>query len=242
MNAKKIISMYWLYGFHPVSYALANPNRSIKKIVYADEADLSQLPPLPTHVAQERMQRKDIQRLVGQEAVHQGLALQVAPLEEMQLDDLSRSKDTKQTVMILDQVSDPHNVGAILRSCAVFGAKALVLTDRHSPKESAVLAKAACGALEIVPIIRIANLSSALNQLKEIGFWIVGLAEKSEQTLSEVDFSGKMGIVMGAEGDGMRRLTTKQCDFLVKLETSQSFSTLNVSNAAAIALYEAFRK
>ncbi len=234
--------MYWLYGHHPVSYALSNPNRVSKKLLFADDADLKLLPPLPKNLILEKIQKKDFGKIVGHDAVHQGLALQVEPLEEMNIDDLSRLQPTKQTVMILDQVSDPHNVGAILRSCAVFGATALILTDRHSPKESAILAKSASGALEITPIIRINNLSSALSQLKDMGFWIVGLAERSEQTLSDVDFSGKMGIVMGAEGDGMRKLTTKQCDFLVRLETSALFSTLNVSNAAAIALYEAFRK
>ena len=233
--------MYWIYGQHPVSFALANPYRVIKKLLYAEEKDLLSLPPLPPKLIKEHLSKKDIQKIVGVDAVHQGLALQVAPLEEMSLDELARLPTGKQTVMILDQVSDPHNVGAILRSCAVFGASALVLTDRHSPKESGVLAKSASGALEITPIIRIGNLASALTQLKDMGFWIVGLAEKSEQILSDVDFSGKMAIVMGAEGDGMRKLTTKQCDFLVRLQTDEAFSTLNVSNAAAIALYEAFR-
>lgn len=233
--------MYWMYGQHSVSFALSNSERVIKKLVYAEEKDLLGLPSLSSTLETERLSRKDIQKIVGIDAVHQGLALQVMPLEELALDELNHRPSGKQTVMILDQVSDPHNVGAILRSCAVFGVSALILTDRHSPKESAVLAKSASGALEITPIIRIGNLASALNQLKNMGFWVVGLAEQSDQVLSDVDFSGKMAIIMGAEGDGMRKLTTKQCDFLVRLQTSDVFTTLNVSNAAAIALYEAFR-
>jgi 23S rRNA (guanosine2251-2'-O)-methyltransferase len=141
----------------------------------------------------------------------------------------------------LDQVSDPHNVGAILRSAAVFGAKALILTDRNAPSESGVLAKSASGALEIVPLIRVTNLAHTIKDLKDIGFWCVGFAETGTTTLDQIDLKGKIALVMGAEGDGMRRLTKDLCDFTVSLPTAASFSALNVSNAAAIALYETFK-
>jgi 23S rRNA (guanosine2251-2'-O)-methyltransferase len=185
--------------------------------------------------------RKQIEVLLHQGAVHQGIAIQVAPLPALMIDDLEKDSSFNQCVVVLDQVSDPHNVGAILRSAAVFGAKALVLTDRNAPSESGVLAKSASGALEIVPLIRVTNLAHALKDLKDIGFWCVGFAEAGTTTLDQIDLKGKIALVMGAEGDGMRRLTKDLCDFTVSLPTASSFSALNVSNAAAIALYETFR-
>jgi 23S rRNA (guanosine2251-2'-O)-methyltransferase len=188
-----------------------------------------------------QVDRRQLETLLPAGAVHQGIAVQVTPLPAMMIDELENDPSPNQCVVVLDQVSDPHNVGAILRSAAVFGAKALILTDRNAPTESGVLAKSGSGALEIVPIIRVTNLAHALKDLKDIGFWCVGFAETGDKTLDQIDLKGKIALVMGAEGDGMRRLTKDLCDFTVSLPTASSFSALNVSNAAAIALYETFR-
>eukprot|EP01037_Dinobryon_pediforme_P014768 gene14768-14898_t len=151
-------------------------------------------------------------------------------------------EDQNQRVVVLDHVNDPHNVGAILRSAAVFGAKAVIMTERHAPKESGVLAKSASGALEVVPMCIINNLAHALRELKELGFWCIGFAESGKKTLAELDLKGKTALIFGGEGDGMRRLTTDLCDFTVRLPSEESFSTLNVSNAAAVGLYEVYRQ
>ncbi len=160
----------------------------------------------------------------------------------MTLDDLGAVTNSQQIVMVLDQVTDPHNVGAILRTSAAFGVKVLVMQDRHSPSETGVLAKAASGALELVPIIRIPNLASAIQALQGFCFWTVGFAEKESKSIHTIDLKGKIALIMGAEGDGMRRLTKEQCDFSAYLPTVSAFSTLNVSNAAAIALYETYKQ
>lgn len=231
---------YYIYGIHPVSFAVKNNYRKIQKILFTKDAAAQKLD-LPKNIRLEPVEKTQLQKLVGHDAVHQGIAALIHPLEPLSLEELGRNPSPNQLVMILDQVTDPHNIGAILRTCAVFDVKALILTDRHAPQESGTLAKAACGALELVPMIRIPNLAQALIQLKDMGFWTVGLAETGDQTLTSINWKGKMAIIMGAEGDGMRQLTKKHCDFLVHLETSPTFSTLNVSNAAAITLYEAFK-
>jgi 23S rRNA (guanosine2251-2'-O)-methyltransferase len=145
-------------------------------------------------------------------------------------------------LLVLDQVTDPHNVGAVLRSAAAFGALAVVVPDRNAPPETGVLVKAASGALEHVPLIRVANLARALTDLKQGGFWCVGLAADSTQTLAEADLSGRIAFVLGSEGAGMRRLTRDGCDSVARLPTSGPIAQLNVSNAAAVALYEAARQ
>lgn len=232
---------YWMYGYHAVHYALLNPKRRIHQCVFLNQSDEALLKLLPTTVHVSTVDKQAMQQLVGHDAVHQGVALEVSPLEALPLDYFFKKDDTSQLFMILDHVVDPHNVGAILRSCAVFGVKALIMTDRHSPKESPVLAKIACGALDLVPMVYVANLAHTLKILQKNKFWTVGLAEKSSTSLETVNWSGKMAIVMGAEGDGMRPLTKEYCDILAHLPTSSSFSTLNVSNAAAITLFEAFK-
>lgn len=235
-------SPYWLYGIHACHFAAQNPERDIVQICVNSPQVLGKIgltektAPVKVQVVEKRW----FEQAFSPDAVHQGLAMQVKPLPESHLEDLDAVDSKNQIVIVLDQVSDPHNVGAILRSAAVFGATALIMTDRNAPAESAVLAKSACGALELVPIIRTSNLSQAMTHLKKIGFWCYGFAESGDQTIHQVDFSGKIALVMGAEGDGMRRLTKEHCDFTIRFETSAAFSTLNVSNAAAIALHQAF--
>lgn len=234
----------WLYGIHACRMALENPHREVVSIQAVNESALGKIS-ANTQSFSSKIKFVDRQRLeaaLPAGAVHQGIAVQVSPLPHLTIDDLEGDPASNQCVVVLDQVSDPHNVGAILRSAAVFGAKALILTDRHAPSESGALAKSASGALEMVPLIRVTNLAHALKDLKDIGFWCVGFAESGDKQLGQIDLKGKIALVMGAEGEGMRRLTKGLCDFTVCLPHAAAFSTLNVSNAAAIALYETFRK
>ncbi|HIJ64183.1 MAG TPA: 23S rRNA (guanosine(2251)-2'-O)-methyltransferase RlmB, partial [Rhodospirillaceae bacterium] len=204
-------------------------------------ARLAEARPLPQP---EGIERADLDVLLPMGAVHQGLALAADPLPELQIIDLldaARGRDSAQLV-VLDQVTDPHNAGAVLRSAAAFGALAVVVQDRHAPEQTGTLAKAASGALERVPLVRVTNLVRALEELKSGGFWIAGLAGDAEQTLAAAGLNGKIALVLGSEGDGLRRLTREHCDHLVRLPQTDQVESLNVSNAAAVALYELVRR
>jgi 23S rRNA (guanosine2251-2'-O)-methyltransferase len=230
---------YWLFGHHAVEGALKNPRRQIHRVVAAGDAAAS----LGRNVAVEAVERDFIDKLVGRDVVHQGIAARVSPLPETdiyEICDLGRNRE-QATVVVLDQVTDPHNVGAILRSAAAFGAIGIILTERHAAPESGILAKSASGALEHVPLVRVTNLARAMEELKEAGFWCIGLASEAKQTLSSVKSGGKVALCLGAEGAGLRRLTREHCDLLVRLPTSGPIDHLNVSNAAAISLYELAR-
>jgi 23S rRNA (guanosine2251-2'-O)-methyltransferase len=230
----------WLYGQHACEAVLKNFNREILTVVSLYDS-ISNHPAVVARKLKTRIVDKGwFEKMFPLGSVHQGIAVQVKPFEPLALDDLAGYESPNQIVVVLDQVTDPHNVGAILRSAAAFGAIAVVMTERHAPEESAVLAKSASGALEIVPIVRTKNLAQSLEQLKKLGFWVYGFAESGSQLLSEVQLQGKVALLLGAEGTGMRRLSQELCDFLVRLPTTEAFSTLNVSNAAAIALYQAY--
>ena len=180
----------------------------------------------------------DLARLVPPDAPHQGVVAEVDPLEDVWLGDLlAQGKDDNRPLIVLDQVTDPHNVGAILRSAAAFDALGIVTQDRHAPPESGALARAASGALELVPWVRVVNLARALGEIEEAGFWRVGLTGEAEQTLGEAIGSARIALVLGAEGEGMRHNTMQHCDLLARLPISDRVESLNVSNAAAIALY-----
>ncbi len=230
----------WLYGNHAVEAALANPRRrKFRLLVNQDwkagfEAGDADIEP-------EFLPRHEIERQLPPGAVHQGLALQVAPLEDSDIETICRDANEKAVVVILDQVTDPRNIGAIMRSATAFGAAAIIVPDKHTPEATAVLAKAASGALDRLPMARVTNLARALGQLKEAGFWTVGLDTDAPQTLAEANLSGKLAIIMGAEGKGLRRLTAENCDFLVKIPIDPGADSLNVSAAAAITLYEIAR-
>jgi 23S rRNA (guanosine2251-2'-O)-methyltransferase len=233
---------YWIYGNHPVLAAIDNPQRRIRRLlqVNPDAAKAARGAgdrPLPRW---ETVDRSILDRVAGRESVHQGIAAQVDPLPEIDVEDIAASAADRPEakIVILDQVTDPHNVGAILRSAAAFGALAVLLTERNAAPESGVLAKAASGALEIVPLVRVTNLARALEQLKAAGFWCAGLAAEGERTLAQARLSGRVALCLGAEGAGLRRLTRTHCDLLVKLPTQGPIDHLNVSNAAAVALYE----
>lgn len=229
----------FLYGTHPCVAALKNPKRIVEKVFVTHMSTIADLPIGKTKV--ECVDKKILEAKLPAGAVHQGIALQVQPLPVYSLDELEDLQENA-CVVVLDQVTDPHNVGAIIRSAAVFGACCVVVPERYAPKETGVLAKSASGALELVPLCHVKNLSQAIKTLQSFGFWTVGFAETGTKTLNDIDLKGKIALVLGAEGDGMRRLTKEMCDFFVRLPTSENFSTLNVSNAAAIALYERFRQ
>ena len=184
---------------------------------------------------------KKLDDMLPREAVHQGIALECDTISQPSLQDFLAGESNK-PVLILDQVSDPHNVGAILRSAAAFDAGAVIVTDRNAPTESGVMAKAASGALEIMPLISVGNLSQAIEHLKKAGYWIYGLDGEAKQLISAVKFDKKTALVLGAEGRGLRRLTGERCDALVRLPISDKMESLNVSNAAAVALYELYRQ
>jgi 23S rRNA (guanosine2251-2'-O)-methyltransferase len=236
---------YWIYGNHAVLAAIDNPKRRIRRLLQAG-ADAEKAVrggsdrPLPRW---ETVDRAILDRVAGRESVHQGIAAQVDPLPETEVEDIAAlaAEQPEAKIVILDQVTDPHNVGAILRSAAAFGALAVVLTERNAAPESGVLAKAASGALEVVPLVRVTNLARAIEQLKAAGFWCAGLAAEGERTLAEARLSGRVALCLGAEGAGLRRLTRSHCDLLVRLPTSGPIGHLNVSNAAAVGLYELSR-
>jgi 23S rRNA (guanosine2251-2'-O)-methyltransferase len=175
---------------------------------------------------------------VPQDAPHQGLVIEVDPLPDIWLGDLlDKGRDDRRPLIILDQVTDPHNVGAVLRSAAAFNALGIITQDRHSPPESGALARSASGALEVVPWVRVVNLARALDEIAEAGFWRIGMTGHAKGTLQQVMGEGRIAIVLGAEGEGMRQNTESHCDELAKLPISPLVESLNISNAAAIALY-----
>ncbi len=225
-----------LWGRHAVEAALKNPDRKHRKLWATREGLASLDGELPPDFPLEFADGADLARLVARDAPHQGLVLECQPLEDRFLADVLDG-DPARPVIVLDQVTDPHNVGAIMRSAAAFGAATIVTQDRHAPPEGGVLAKSASGALEIVPWIRVVNLARALEEIAEAGYWRLGLAGEAETTLAAALPAGPVALVLGAEGEGMRHNIAAHCDALARLPISDSMESLNVSNAAAIALY-----
>jgi 23S rRNA (guanosine2251-2'-O)-methyltransferase len=223
-----------LYGWHPVAAALANPARRIRKIVATENA-VRRLGEegLTLPVAPEIVRPDAIAARLGPDAVHQGLLIEADPLPSRALEDLA----AEGIVLVLDQITDPHNVGAILRSAAAFGVRAAITTARHSPEATGVLAKSASGALESVPMVAVPNLSRALAELKERGFLTVGLDSEGESDLAACALRLPLALVLGAEGKGLRQLTRATCDIRARLDLPGAIKNLNVSNAAAVALY-----
>jgi 23S rRNA (guanosine2251-2'-O)-methyltransferase len=219
-----------------VTAALANPERTVRKLWGTREA-LAGFD-LPAALTVVYADVADLGRMVPADAPHQGLVVEVDPLEDVWLGDLlEQGKGDRRPLLILDQVTDPHNVGAVLRSAAAFDALGVITQDRHAPPESGALARSASGALETVPWVRVVNLARALDEISGADFWRIGLTGHATQTLGEVMGAAKIAIVLGAEGEGMRQNTETHCDQLAKLPISSKVESLNVSNAAAIALY-----
>jgi 23S rRNA (guanosine2251-2'-O)-methyltransferase len=226
-----------IWGRHAVAAALDNPERRVLKAWATREA--AAFMQFPQEVAVTIAEVADLARLVPHDAPHQGVVIEAEPLEEVWLGDLLAGASDRAVLLVLDQVTDPHNVGAILRSAAAFGAVGVVTQDRHSPPESGVVAKAASGALERVPWARVVNLARALGEMGDAGFWRIGLAGDAEMELKDALGPQRVALVLGAEGPGLRPNTREHCDALARLPIGDAIESLNVSNAAAVALYAA---
>lgn len=227
----------WLYGYHAVAAALGNPARRLRRLILTEEAEatLATHRPQPWSIAAERMDRAGMDRLLGRDAVHQGVALLADSLAPPQL---ASVLERPGPILVLDQVTDPRNIGAILRSAAAFDVAGVITQDRNAPEETGAMAKAAAGAMELVPLIRAVNISRTLIVLKAAGLWVVGL-DASGQPLTGAALAGRrIALVLGAEGEGMRRLTRETCDEVAGLTMPGVMESLNVSAAAAVALYE----
>ena len=226
-----------MWGKHAVAAALDNPLRKVLRAwATRDGAAAMQFPGgVPVTFADVA----DLGRLVPPDAPHQGVVIEVEPLADIWLGDLLGDAPEKALLLVLDQVTDPHNVGAILRSAAAFGALGIVTQDRHSPPESGALAKAASGALERMPWARVVNLARALEEIGEAGFWRIGLAGDAAMDLKDALGPPRIALVLGAEGPGLRPNTREHCDAIARLPIGADVESLNVSNAAAVALYAA---
>jgi len=232
-----------LYGFHAVAEAWMNEDRNIEAL-YVTEAGLKSFEdvlmrgkglnrPTPTEI-----DRHSLEKMLPQGAVHQGLALACPLIEESSVQDFVISAENKPSVLVmLDQVTDPHNVGAILRSACVFGLDGMIMQRKHAPFLDGVLAKTACGAVEHVPVAYETNLSRSIEELQAAGFFVYGLDERGEDLAALSGLPDKVVLVMGAEGPGLRRLVKENCDGLLRLPTAGPISSLNVSNAAAVTFY-----
>ena len=226
-----------IFGIHAVEAALANPGRTVRRLCLTDNAENRLRQALAARqLAHERVTPRDLDRRLGTDTVHQGALLESAPLPEPDLATMAAQAGGR-PIVVLDQVTDPHNVGAILRSAAVFGAAGLVMTRRHSPPLDGALAKAASGALEHVPVALVQNLARALAELKELDCIIIGLDGEGPDRIEDLDWPERSALVLGAEGKGLRQLTRDSCDRLARIGTDGPLGSLNVSNAAAVALH-----
>lgn len=229
----------WLYGIHSAKAALANPDRKVKRTVLTTRAVEEIGPKLLGQVRYEIADSDTVSKLLPAGAVHQGIALQCDPLPKRDLEDiLDLPAEGRRIVLIMDQISDPQNAGAILRTAAAFGVTAVIVQDRHAPPESGALAKAASGALDTIPYIQVVNISRVLEQLGEREFWRIALAGDGDSVLKDAMPAGDVALVLGSEGSGIRRLVRENCDVSAHVPIASAMESLNVSNAAAIALYE----
>ena len=232
-NSKGPASL-WLYGIHAVESALKNKKRHHKRIL-CTEKHFQRFYKIATPITPEIQTATEIAKMLPEGAVHQGVALLTTPLPLIH--DIKEIKKDGPLV-ILDQVTDPHNVGAIMRSALAFNFKAIVVTENQAPNENAIIAKTASGALEHLPIITVKNLSRTMQTIKKDGYWCIGMDGYAETSINQYKASEKTALIMGAEGKGLRKLTKEQCDVLVKLPINPAVESLNVSNAAAVAMYE----
>jgi 23S rRNA (guanosine2251-2'-O)-methyltransferase len=227
-----------LFGVHAVEAALKNPARQIGRLLVTDNAEHRLEEALQTRQAKpQRVTPRDLDRLLGTDTVHQGVCLETQALPEPELEDIVQRAQGAGPIVVLDQITDPHNVGAILRTAAAFSASGLIMTRRHSPPLSGTLAKSASGALEHVPVALVSNLARTLSELQEMGVWRVGLSGDGPTSLEGEPLTGALALVLGAEGKGLRRLTRDLCDTVCRIDIEAAIGSLNVSNAAAIALH-----
>lgn len=228
----------WLYGHHAVEAALANPQRSCHRLLATAEAharitSAARRPGLEVRI----VERAEIDRQLGTAAVHQGLALSVAPLPGLDLKRTCAPEPGRNLVLMLDQISDPHNVGAILRTAAAFDVRAVVMAERRSAPLGGTVAKAASGALDLMPVVEVVNLARALDELAALGYWRIALDGHAEATIDAAPEVDNLVLVLGAEGEGVRRLVREHCDLSARLPIAQAMESLNVSVACGITLY-----
>lgn len=234
----------WIYGRHAAIAALANPERRIRRALVAPNAlEWIANARLPRERLEKLVEakREDFERALHEGAVHQGLAVEVEDLSRARLKEACQPDDSHRPVVVLDQITDPHNIGAIFRSAAAFGARAIVVQDRRTPPLAGALAKAAAGAVELVPCVEVVNIARALEGLKALGYHCAGLAGEGRTALASIPADKPVALVLGAEGEGLRRLVAETCDGLYRIPISRRMESLNVSNAAAVALYETTR-
>jgi 23S rRNA (guanosine2251-2'-O)-methyltransferase len=231
----------WLYGHHAVAAALANPNRRLRRLLLTEEGEaaIGKLLPPPWAVSPERVDRGRLDTLLGRDIVHQGSALLADPLAPPSLQSVLEKPGV---IIVLDQVTDPRNVGAIMRSAAAFGAAAVITQDRNAPEETGGLAKAASGALEKMPLLRAVNIARTIIALKAANVWCIGLDAAGEPLSGPAFADRRVALVLGAEGEGLRRLTRETCDVIAGLTIKGAVESLNVSAAASVALYELSRR
>ena len=235
IRGRQSSNIMWLYGLHAVAAAINNPARRKFRLLTTGEGKF-QLDEDGQEIT-ETLARRVLEELLPPGAVHQGVALEVLALEAVDLGAITNGAADDAMIVLLDQASDPRNIGAVMRSAAAFGAVALLLPDRHAPEVTGVLAKAASGALERLPLVRITNVASALRDLKDAGFWCIGLDVDADTSLAAAAIPGRVALVIGSEGRGLRRLTAEKCDALAAIPMRAEAGSLNLAAAAAIALY-----
>lgn len=238
-NSKPDKNQLILYGRHAVLSALKNPHRKISKLLCTKE-NAEEIRRTAPNISLQIVERKEIDKLLPTETVHQGFALFCSELSPVAIEDIIALAEHQENchVLILDQVTDPQNIGAIIRSAVAFNTLALIVHDKNSPTETGSMAKASAGMIEFLPICRVTNLSRALEQLKNAGFWTIGMDGYAKTTIDKLKKGGKNAVIMGSEGKGMRRLVEENCDITVKLPMNERVESLNVATAAAIMLYE----
>ncbi len=239
-------SIFWVYGYHATVAALRNINRRKNELLLTTDAqkkiiqekDLNIL----SEIKQKILTRVEIDNLVGKNINHQGICLSVEKIQKKTIKEfISEQDENNSTLVLLDQLEDSQNVGAIFRSALAFNINGIILTENQSVNENGFIAKSACGGLDKVPFTYISNLSSAIKTLKENGYWVYGLDGKAKKLISEIDFPKKIVLVLGSESEGMRKITASLCDELVKIKISDELESLNVSNTAAVAFYHLSR-
>ena len=235
-------SIFWIYGYHATVAALRNPNRRKYELLITADAQkkISQEKNFEdiNEVKQKILTRLEIDNLVGKNVNHQGICLSVEKIHKKPIKEfLSEQDENNSTLVLLDQLEDSQNVGAIFRSALAFNVNGIILTENQSVNENGFIAKSACGGLDKVPFTYISNLSSAIKTLKDNGYWVYGLEGKASKLINEIDFPKKTVLVLGSESDGMRKITSSFCDELIKIKISDELESLNVSNTAAVAFY-----
>ena len=236
----------WIYGQHAVLEAVRNSKRTRHRLIGTPQALEILARSLGAGITPDPMpesvDRADVDSACGPDAVHQGIALLADPLPDLDVEDILEGAPELDVIVVLDQATDPRNIGAVMRSARAFGARAIIVQDRNAPPETGTMAKAASGALEHAPLVRVTNLARAMWSLKDAGYWCLGLAGDGDAVIADVEIPERCVIVLGAEGSGLRRLTRETCDRLVRIPINPDAESLNISNAAAVALYEVARR